>query len=79
MHVPCDDSSQVDVLLVGGSTQAPNTALVLVLALVLATGVLDGVAQPALFVDAARAGPRYTHVRKTGGAKPACTSEGLTG
>ena len=67
MHVPCDDFSQVDVLLVGGSTQAPNTALVLVLALVLATGVLDGVAQPALFVDAARAGPRYTHVRNPGG------------
>ena len=42
--------------------KAPRAALVFLLLAVLVTGVLDGVAQPAVFVDAAQAGPVYTHV-----------------
>ena len=40
----------------------PAWALVLVLAAVLVTGIMDGVAQPAVFIDAAQAGEVYTHV-----------------
>ena len=45
-----------------GAVAASGWALTLLLSLVLATGVLDGVAQGAIFVDAAQSGPRYTQV-----------------
>ncbi|GAX81283.1 hypothetical protein CEUSTIGMA_g8715.t1 [Chlamydomonas eustigma] len=51
----------VDVFFVSESPRAPDSALAMVLASVLMTGVLDGVSQPAVFVDAALAGPTYTH------------------
>ena len=44
----------------GGSV--PTWALIWVLIAVLVTGVMDGVAQPAVFMDAARAGRAYTQV-----------------
>lgn len=56
---------QVDALFVmdhESDPKAPRAALVFFLLTVLMTGVLDGVAQPAVFVDAAQAGPAYTHV-----------------
>jgi hypothetical protein len=53
---------QLDVFLVKDSPRASNSAFSMVLASVLVTGVLDGVSQPAVFVDAALAGPTYTHV-----------------
>ena len=45
-----------------GGSPVPAWALVLVLAAVLITGIMDGVAQPAVFMDAAQAGEVYTHV-----------------
>jgi hypothetical protein len=56
----------------GEPQQAPRAALVLLLMTVLTTGVLDGVAQPAVFVDAALAGPAYTHVRVVSLLRPRC-------
>eukprot|EP00955_Chlamydomonas_euryale_P099677 365234-Chlamydomonas_euryale.AAC.3 len=48
--------------MVGDNARAPASALALLLALVLATGVLDGACQGAVFVDASAAGPKCTQV-----------------
>lgn len=54
--------AQIDVLLVGDDSRASATALALLLALVLVTGVMDGTSQGAVFVDASQAGPHCTQV-----------------
>lgn len=67
---PSPQCPQVDALLVGSLPQAPPSALGVVLGAVVATGVLDGVSQGAVFVDAAQAGQQYTHVSADSAARP---------
>ena len=67
---PSPHCPQVDALLVGSLPQAPPSALGVVLGAVVATGVLDGVSQGAVFVDAAQAGQQYTHVSADSAASP---------
>jgi hypothetical protein len=52
----------VDVFMVGSREVGPDSALGVVLAAVIAVGILDGLSQGAIFGDAADLPPAYTHV-----------------
>ncbi len=56
----------VDILLVSGHAQAPWSALCTILTAVVLIGVLDGICQGAVFVDASQSGMQCTHVRGCG-------------
>lgn len=51
----------IDLLLVGREGTGPDSALAVVLLAVVLVGVLDGLAQGAIFADAAALPPQYTH------------------
>ncbi|WIA30418.1 hypothetical protein OEZ86_000502 [Tetradesmus obliquus] len=51
----------IDLVLVGREGTGPNSALAVVLLAVVLVGVLDGLAQGAIFADAAALPPQYTH------------------
>lgn len=60
--------NQVDALMVGGQEAGPNSALTVLLLVVVVVGVLDGLSQGAIFGDAADLPPLYTHVSLQGGS-----------
>lgn len=65
--------NQVDVLMVGTQEAGPNSALTVLLLVVVVVGILDGLSQGAIFGDAADLPPLYTHVRLQGrGGLPVC-------